>query len=91
MKNRSYFLYAAAAVAVIMLIIGHAQPKAADEKYCGQDKDCACGLHAESGQCFYGNAKYVNTDEECPDFCTGLAGDLTIKCVKNECRQVSEQ
>ena len=57
------------------------------EKYCTQDADCACGKNA-AGECFYGNRQYVNVDEQCPDFCTGIAAMFEIKCVENECRQV---
>lgn len=61
------------------------------EKYCGDDGDCACGRHIRTGNCFYGNADYVDTSRQCPDFCTGIAGHLRIGCVKNECKQITAQ
>ena len=57
------------------------------EKYCQQDSDCACGRHKTTGDCFYGNKNYVDTGKQCPDFCTGIAGNLEIRCVNNECIQ----
>lgn len=59
------------------------------EIYCRQDKDCACGININTGDCFYGNKKYVNTQKQCPDFCSGFAGNLISKCVNNECKQIS--
>lgn len=57
------------------------------EKYCEQDTDCACGRHKTTGDCFFGNKNYVDTGKQCPDFCTGIAGNLEIRCVSNECTQ----
>jgi hypothetical protein len=57
------------------------------KKYCEQDSDCACGKSIETGDCFYGNKAFVNTSQQCPDFCTGIAGNLVIKCVDNTCKQ----
>jgi hypothetical protein len=59
-----------------------------EEKYCEQDSDCACGTHIQTGECFIGNKNYVNTETQCPDFCTGIAGNFEISCVNNECRHV---
>lgn len=59
------------------------------ETYCEQDKDCACGININTGGCFYGKRQYVNTQKQCPDFCSGFAGNLIIKCVNNECKQIS--
>ena len=58
-----------------------------NDKYCETDGDCACGVHINTGDCFYGNKNYVNTLQQCPDFCSGIAGDLIIKCIDNECKQ----
>lgn len=57
------------------------------EKYCNYDGDCACGVHIDTGACFYGNKDYVGPGL-CPDFCSGFAGNLIIKCIDNECKQV---
>jgi len=58
------------------------------EKYCVQDSDCACGVHIVTGDCFAGNAQYVDTSKQCPDFCTGIAGNFRTKCVDNVCTGV---
>ena len=57
--------------------------------FCEQDNDCACGKDIETGNCFYGNKNYVEVSEQCPDFCTGIAGNLIIKCVDNTCTQIT--
>ncbi len=75
------------AALVLLLLAGCAQQPIPPEKYCVQDSDCACGKNA-AGDCFYGNRNYVNVDEQCPDFCTGIAAMFEIRCVENECRQV---
>ncbi|MBU1120323.1 DUF4382 domain-containing protein, partial [Candidatus Micrarchaeota archaeon] len=61
------------------------------ESYCEKDNDCSCGVRKDSGECFYGNKEYVDTTTSCPDYCTGIVGNLTIKCVENECKQVSTE
>ena len=60
-----------------------------NEKYCLADADCACGVHIKSRICFYGNKDYVDTSEQCPDFCNGIAAHLIIKCINNECAQIN--
>lgn len=57
------------------------------EKYCGNDEDCACGVHITTKNCFYGNRQYVDAAKQCPDYCTGIAGNLKITCVNNTCTQ----
>jgi hypothetical protein len=56
---------------------------------CEQDSDCACGTSISTGDCFVGNAKYVNTEKQCPDFCTGIAGNFQTQCVEKQCRLVN--
>lgn len=56
---------------------------------CEQDEDCACGVSIGTNECFYGNKDYVDTSQQCPDFCTGIVGNLEIKCINKECTQVS--
>jgi hypothetical protein len=58
------------------------------EKACSTDSDCACGRHTITNQCFYGNAEYVDTTQQCPDFCTGIAANFEIRCISSECRQL---
>ncbi len=55
------------------------------ETYCEEDADCACGVHWQTEDCFVGNQNYVDTETQCPDFCTGIAGNLETKCVQNKC------
>ena len=61
------------------------------ENFCNSDEDCACGIHKETKECFYGNKNYVIRGKVnvCPDFCYGISGNLEIKCVNHECKQVS--
>lgn len=78
-----------AAAVALLLLAGCAQPggNVPVEKRCAQDSDCACGKNA-AGECFYGNINYVNVEEQCPDFCTGIAAMFETRCVENECTQV---
>ena len=55
---------------------------------CSTASDCACGKHIETGDCFVGNEKFVNVEEQCPDFCTGIDGKRTTECVDGECKTV---
>ncbi len=57
------------------------------EDKCSSDDDCACGKNINTGDCFYGNKNFVDTKQQCPDFCSGIAGNLVIKCVNNKCKQ----
>lgn len=59
-----------------------------DEKYCNEDDDCGCGIHKTREECFYGNKKYVDLTKNCPDFCSGIAGNLELRCIDFECKQV---
>lgn len=54
---------------------------------CKIDSDCACGVKKGTDECFVGNKDYVDTANQCPDFCTGFGGDLIIRCVENKCQQ----
>jgi len=64
-------------------------PKIPAEKYCKKDEDCACGINKTTKDCFYGNKNYVDITQQCPDFCTGIGGSFQIKCINNECKQIS--
>lgn len=55
---------------------------------CSQDSDCSCGVHITDGSCFYGNKKCVNEGKQCPDFCTGIGGQLVVRCIGGACTQV---
>lgn len=61
-----------------------------NSKFCILDSDCACGRSNATGECFYGNRNFVNASEQCPDFCSGIGGNLEIKCINSECRQVQK-
>lgn len=68
----------------------------ADPLFCNTDADCTCGgVDTQTGECFLGNklyfSKYVDMEQRCADFCSGIAGDLEIRCVENQCAQVERQ
>jgi len=56
---------------------------------CQKDSDCSCGSDIVTKRCAYGNKKFIDETKQCPDFCTGIAGKLRIKCISNECTQVT--
>lgn len=62
--------------------------------YCSSDSDCICGGKDMYGSCFVGNVefynKYVNQSQSCPDFCTGVGGNLQTKCINNVCSIVKQ-
>lgn len=59
--------------------------EATDELACSTDGDCACGVSVKDGSCFFGNTAFVDTSRQCPDFCTGIAGNLRVVCMDNAC------
>ncbi|MFC1753248.1 eight-cysteine-cluster domain-containing protein [Thermoproteota archaeon] len=65
-----------------------------DKDLCEYDSDCICGGHDADGSCFMGNKEYydlyVDKSEDCPDFCTGIAGNMMLRCVANRCIQTFE-
>ncbi|MEM4389602.1 MAG: eight-cysteine-cluster domain-containing protein [Candidatus Micrarchaeia archaeon] len=58
------------------------------ERACATDADCACGVHVVTRECFFGNKQFVDVSQQCPDYCTGIAGNLETRCVSGECRIV---
>ncbi len=60
-------------------------PSEVSRFFCQTDDDCACGVDKETGKCAFGNKNFIDTSRECPDFCTGIAGNIRIKCVNNLC------
>ncbi|MBU1975003.1 MAG: hypothetical protein KKG59_01215 [Nanoarchaeota archaeon] len=56
-----------------------------DRTACETEDDCACGVDIDDGECFVGNKDYVNTDESCPDFCTGITGNQRTRCSEGVC------
>ena len=63
-------------------------PSELQKMACNSDEDCACGVDKQTGKCAYGNKIFIDTSKQCPDFCTGIAGNLRIKCVNNVCMLV---
>ena len=63
-----------------------------DKKYCETDNDCVCGGFDTDGSCFMGNKLYYNEHVDktgiCPDFCGGFGGNLVLKCVDSQCKQI---
>jgi hypothetical protein len=56
---------------------------------CKVNTDCVCGgKDLKTGQCFVGNVNYykflVNKKTQCPDFCTGIAGNLETVCMNTK-------
>jgi hypothetical protein len=60
------------------------------DKYCNEDRDCGCGRNINTNDCFYGSKELVNANEQCPDYCAGIAGNLEIKCINHECSQINK-
>ncbi len=58
-----------------------------DDTLCQSNVDCDCGVHINTGDCFFGNKRFVKSGEYCPDFCTGIGGNLRVVCVNNHCTQ----
>ena len=63
-------------------------PSELQKMACNSDEDCACGVDKQTGKCAYGNKIFIDTSKQCPDFCTGIGGNLRIKCVNNVCMLV---
>jgi len=64
--------------------------------FCTTDNECVCGgIDAQTGDCFVGNKGYyehfVDPSKDCPDFCTGIAGNRETKCVRNTCAIVQRK
>jgi hypothetical protein len=78
---------------ILIFLVGCQQttPTPVSQTSCKTDDDCACGTHKDTGDCFYGNKAFVNVEEQCPDFCTGIAAMFEIKCISDECKQVRIQ
>lgn len=56
---------------------------------CSSDADCVCGVNNRTRECAIGNARFIDTREQCPDFCTGIEGTMTIRCIANKCSQTA--
>ncbi|MEM1577560.1 MAG: hypothetical protein QXM27_00885 [Candidatus Pacearchaeota archaeon] len=73
----------------VFLLYGCKEKMEVDKFYCKDDSDCACGIDKETGECAFGNKEYIDTSKQCPDFCTGIGGNLGVKCINNSCKIVS--
>jgi hypothetical protein len=71
---------------IIIYSSANIKPKVNDA-FCRSDYDCTCGKNIRTGSCAVGNRENVDPKQQCPDFCGGIAGNLEIKCVENECVQ----
>jgi hypothetical protein len=91
MKTKNIFVVLFVSIIILMAATGcqKAIPPPVNQKSCAADSDCACGTHVDTGDCFYGNKAYVNVEKQCPDFCTGIAGNLYTKCVSGTCQQLN--
>jgi len=63
--------------------------------YCENDSECICdGTDILTGNCFVGNIeyynRYVDKSKDCPDFCTGIAGNMETRCKNHQCQVVSK-
>ncbi len=87
-NNSAVFVAVIVIFALAFVFLSDSRTSAQPETYCKADSDCACGANVNTGDCFYGNKDFVDTAKQCPDFCSGVAGKLEIKCAGNECVQV---
>lgn len=55
---------------------------------CTTDTDCACGVNSSTRACAIGRVECIDTSQQCPDFCTGIAGNRRIACVNQQCTEV---
>jgi hypothetical protein len=58
--------------------------------FCISDFDCDCGVNKITKECFVGQKEFVNNSIQCPDFCSGIAANLEVKCIKNQCKLVNK-
>ncbi len=61
--------------------------------WCETSEDCVCGgIDEKTKDCFVGNKGYydlfVNKEQDCPDFCTGIDGRMAAVCQENHCALV---
>ncbi|KKS97569.1 MAG: hypothetical protein UV73_C0007G0012 [Candidatus Gottesmanbacteria bacterium GW2011_GWA2_43_14] len=64
-------------------------PTPASEKlFCQTDFDCGCALDKETGKCTVENKEFLAGQCEDPDFCSGIGGNCSTKCIENECQLV---
>ncbi|MCL4354552.1 hypothetical protein M1349_03755 [Patescibacteria group bacterium] len=64
-------------------------PEPTNKTACLIDSDCGCGTDITTKACVVENKKYIDATKQCPDFCSGIGGNLTVKCTSNVCIQVT--
>ncbi|MBN2459232.1 hypothetical protein JXB28_03015 [Candidatus Woesearchaeota archaeon] len=91
MKSKSMIMTMFVLIILLFVMASCQKPAPAPmlDTACTSDSDCACGTRINTGECFIGNKAYVNVEKQCPDFCTGIAGNLYIKCVSGNCQQLN--
>jgi hypothetical protein len=88
MASLMIFFIALIAFALIILVLYDMSGYGTElENSCNTDSDCACGVHIDTGECFYGNKDFVDMSRQCPDFCNGIAANLAIVCSNSTCTQ----
>jgi hypothetical protein len=85
--NENNFFLLIILIAVVSILYYYSNVAIVNEKYCGSDQDCACGVSVNTGDCFFGNKNFVDTTRQCPDFCNGIAANLAIVCSNSTCVQ----
>jgi len=55
---------------------------------CETDSDCVCGVKKGTKECAFGNRKFIDTTFQCPDYCSGIAGQFELSCgASGYCKQ----
>lgn len=62
-------------------------PLATQTDECSADRDCACGVDRSTGACALGPTTRIDSNLQCPDFCTGITGQLHVVCERGRCVQ----
>jgi hypothetical protein len=95
MKNHRIIIYV---IVIVALILGSAYMYKSgqiskiigkEQLRCSTNADCACGVNLITGDCFVGNENFVNTKEQCPDFCNGIGGNFQVKCAESKCTLIN--
>lgn len=93
MKRKVLLLLTIILIVSPFIIIGcdTSAVQAVDSKVCEKDSDCVCGgIDLTTKQCFIGNKGYyeknVDKTKICPDFCTGITGQMQTKCLNTKCQ-----
>ena len=88
-----WLAFALTFVIVVSILFGFVLQKVDNKTFCERDSDCICGgIDRNTDDCFIGNKwyydRFVDKTQQCPDFCTGITGELQVRCVDNTCGQV---